>query len=418
MRRLAVACVVCWPALSWGGAFEIDVQSARATGLAGAQTAVADDAAAIFYNPAGMALQPGFNALLGGAVIYAATKADADGRTVRPWHAAVAPHLYVSQMLGKHLAVGIGSFAQFAEHFGYPSNWPGRFLGQFIDLTTATINPSLALRLPYLTIGGGVDIVPAQLDVYRAINFGGAEGSAHAGLTAIGVGGNAGILLELWPRRLRLGVSYRSRVDLDFEGHGAIYGPIELRALTGGLQRATTTLPLPHNLAAGLALTANHHLTLSADVRFTWWRDLKQITLTLTDPHAPAGTPPTEDSITLELRNSWSLLVGAESRVLHGHLTLRLGGGYESTPVPAATLGPLLPDSQRAVVSGGIGWHTHWADIDGGYLCAILVRRTSENPDLMATYGTIGNVFSLSVTIHIPELSRPIEHDEFGTAER
>ena len=292
-------------------------------------------------------------------------------------------------------------------------NWPGRFVGEFVDITTATFDLSVSVRLlPFLSIGGGLDVVPGSVDLYRAANFGAAEGTLHVGMNGIGVGGNVGFLVDLVPKKLRLGFMYRSRVDLDLDGHGVVSAPLELRSVSGGRQLAKATLILPHTLAAGLALTPLHALTLSADVRVTLWHDLQLLTLTLTDPAAPAGTPAQSQALPLLLRNSWALRVGGELRLLGGHLHLRLGLGYDSTPLPAETLGPLLPDSQRMEVAAGLGWHAHWFALDAGYMAVVLFRETSKNPDLHATYASNGHVVTLSATVRFGGVGRRVRHDE------
>ena len=404
------------PRAAWAGGIEIDEQSARATGTAAAQTAVANDPSAVFYNPAGLVDQPGFNALIGGSLIYTSTKAvTGDPPTVATTatHLAFLPNLFLSQRLGRHVALGFGLFTEWGEHFGWPTSWPGRFVGQFVDITTATFDFSVSVRLlPFLTVGGGIDVIPGAVDLYRAANFGGGEGSLHVGMNGVGVGGNVGALIDLVPRRLRLGFMYRSRVGLDLDGHGVISAPVELQALTGGRQIAKTTLTLPHTLALGVAVDPSQRLTLSADVRVTLWRDLQMLTLTLTDPTAPAGTPPQSQSLALLLHNSWALRVGGELRLLGGHLHLRLGLGYDSTPLPTETLGPLLPDSKRMEIACGIGWHEHWFALDAGYMAVVLFKETSTNPDLHATYESVGNVLTLSATVRFGGVGRRVHHDE------
>src|SRR6185312_8767 len=121
MRRILVVVVTLssLPRLAHAGGIEIDEQSARATGTAGAQTAVANDPAAIFYNPAGLVDQPGFNALVGGSIIYTWTRAiTGDPPTVptTATHTALLPTLFLSQRLGKHVALGAGMFTQWGEH--------------------------------------------------------------------------------------------------------------------------------------------------------------------------------------------------------------------------------------------------------------------------------------------------------------
>jgi long-chain fatty acid transport protein len=395
------------PAFASGG-FEIDEQSAKGVGMAGAQTAVADDPSAIYYNPAGLGFQPGFSALLGGNLIVARTHVTPDNVTV--WYPGVAPTVFVSQRLGEHVAVGVGGFTNFAEHFSYPVNWRGRFQGSFIDIRTFMLQPTIALRpFSWLSLGVGLDVAFGSFDLYKGLDFGTAEGSVHAGGDAIGVGANVGLLVQLVPRYLQLGFSYRSRIDLDFDGHGAISAPPELQPVTGGLQRAQASLPLPHNLSAGLAGFIGH-LVLTAEVKVSLWRDLQALTLTLTDP---ATNTMTQQSLTLAFRNTWAIRGGAQYGFLNERLHVRLGAGYDTTPVPVAALGPLAPDTNRALVSFGIGGRWRWLSVDVGYMAVFLLKTTSTSRDFAATYESFGQVISASLTVQLENVLQ--KHKVFQT---
>ncbi len=396
MRNLSMCAVlIAAPMIAHAGGFEIIEQSPQGIATVGAQTAVADDAAAVFYNPAGMAFQAGFGALAGGHVAHVDTQVDTSGGRVSPDHTGVAATLFATQRLGRHFAVGIGAFSNFAEHFQYPDNWSGRFLGTFVDVTTATINPALAYRpIKQLSFGGGLDIVIGSLDIYQAINFGGGEGRAHAGLTGVGVGGNAGVMVDIVERYLRIGFSYRSRVDIHFDGKASLDAPPEVQNMVAGLFDATTTLPLPHNFAFALSSRPIDALTLSADVHYTLWHDISTLTLDQTN-----GTTSLQSAVALNLRDSWGVRGGAEYRVLDQRLRFRVGIGWDQTPVPLATLGPLIPDTERIVVGAGLGYHAKRFSIQAGYLAAILLDSTSGNPDLRATYSNVGHVVSAAFTL-------------------
>ena len=399
MRKSLVMLLVlsASPAALATGGIQIEEQSAPATGMAGAQTAVANDPAAIFYNPAGLGFQRGFGLQLGGEVIVAHTRVTPDDLELT--HPSVIPNFYVAQRFGRHVSIGVGGFANMGEHFNYPSGWRGRFEGFFVDITTYTFNPTVAIRLlPGLSIGVGLDVIPGAVELYRGIQFGGGEGSVHIGANDVAVGGNFGLLLELVPRHFRFGVAYRSRADLELSGHGAVSAPPELRDLTGGRQTARATLPLPHNFSIGVAGFVGH-LILSGDIKVSIWRDIDTLTVKLTNPAAPAGTAPTEDSIVLNLHNTWALRFGAQYGFLDDLLRVRLGVGWDTTPVPRVTLGPLLPDTDRVVASGGLGLHWRWLDLDIAYMAVILIKETSSNPNLIATYQSYGNVISGTATI-------------------
>lgn len=405
MRTLCCLLVGLFVALAWpraahaGGGFELDEQSAAGVGMAGAHTAIADDPSAIYYNPAGLGFQPGFGALIGGNLIIARTHVTPDNLTL--WHPAVAPTFYLSQRFGKYIALGFGAFANFGEHFSYPEDWRGRFAGYFIDISTVTMQPTLAIRpFSWLSVGVGFDIMLGSFDTYRILQLGSAEGNLHAGGTATGLGGNVGLLVKLIPHYLNIGFSYRSRIDMDFSGRGAVTTPPELQALSPGLQRATVQLPLPHNFQIGAA-TFLGHLTLSAQVNVSLWHDLSGLTLTLTNPATNTSTATT---VPLDYHTAWSIRGGAQYAFLHDRLRVRIGAGYDTTPAPLATLTPLSPDANRVVISAGIGLHFDWLSLDLGYLDSFLLKRTSTDPDFIATYQSFGQVISASATIRFEKV--------------
>jgi long-chain fatty acid transport protein len=405
MRNLLIITVLCLLAgRSRGGGFELSEVSPQGMATVGAQAAVAEDAAAVFYNPAGMAYQPGFGALAGGYIIYTTSTARSGSEDVSPNHTTAVPSLFVTQRLGKHFAVGLGSFVNFGQQLKYPDNWNGRFLGQFVNLTTATINPAIAYRpLPYLSFGGGLDIVIGSLDIYQAVNFGGGEGQAHAGLTGVGVGGNAGVLVDVYKQYLRFGFTYRSRVDIHFDGNSSINAPPEVQSMVSGLFDAVATLPLPHNFSFALASRPTDRMTLSADVHYTLWSDISTVTLDQTSLQRPGMT--VQNNVNLGLQDSWGVRAGFEYRVLQDNrLRLRAGGGWDQTAVPRAVLGPLLPDGGRVVAGAGLGYFGTRFSVEAGYLVAVSLPVTSENPELRATYSGVGHLISLAATIRFADV--------------
>ncbi len=399
MRNLlAVIVLLAARAAFAQGGISINEQSAPGVGMAGAQVAVADDPAAIYYNPAGIAFQPGFGAILGGNVLVTRTHVSPDALTI--WHGAYAPTVYVAQRFGRYVAFGIGAFSNMDEHFEYPPNWRGRFVGYEIDVLTATIQPTLAIRVtPWLSLGGGFDIVPASVELFRGLNFGGAEGNIHLGFNDVGIGGNIGLLVDLIPKHLRIGVAYRSRVDLSLAGNGSISAPPELRSMTGGLQNASALLPLPHHFSFGAAFLG-HHWVADAEVKVAVWREIQTLTATITDPQAPAGTPPITEPIVLNLHNTWGIRGGVQYGFGPGErFRVRLGIGYDDSAIPRRLLSPLLPDTDRVLASGGFGMRFGWLRVDLGYMAVWVLKETSALPDLVATYQTFAQVINLSLTV-------------------
>ena len=330
------------------------------------------------------------------------------GRSDRQWHrhGRHADRLR-DQRLGPHFAVGVGVFSNFAEHLEYPAGWAGRHSGTFLDLTTTTINPSVAIRpIPRIAIGFGFDIVPSSLDLRHDIT----AGSSHSATTAVGLGGNVGLLIRAVPRYLQIGASYRSAVDLDLAGTGVI-------AVAGGAleqQEAKLTVPLPHNFAFGLGSRPANGLTLTADARLALWSDLHNLTISYTDPAAGMGAMETKDTLALNQRDSYGFRLGGEYRLIDERLRVRLGVGFDTSPVRRGWLQPFTPDSSRVAVGAGLGYHYGLCGFDVGYSAQIVLSRTSSNPDPgSATYSALRHVISIALEVRLDELGGRINVPEY-----
>jgi long-subunit fatty acid transport protein len=302
--------------------------------------------------------------------------------------------------------VGVGVFSNFAQHLEYPSDWQGRERGTFFDLTTTTINPSIALRpIPQLAIGFGLAIVPSSMGLRQGVT----DGLAHSATTAVGFGGNVGVLVYLVPRYLHFGASYRSSMDLDFAGTGRI----DQTGMALQQQNAAVAVALPHNFSFGLSSKPIPALTLAADAHLTLWRDLASFTTELKPPGAAMGDLPTKVVLDLSLRDAVGVRVGAEYRLLADRVRVRLGGGFDTTPVRAAFMGPLIPDSYRVTIGAGLGYRHGALGVEAAYSAGILLDRTATTRDLPATYGSVAHLVALAVTVRMEELGTRVNVPEY-----
>jgi long-chain fatty acid transport protein len=267
--------------------------------------------------------------------------------------------------------------------------------------------------VPWLSLGFGLDIVPATFEVSQALNFGSAEGNVHASGSATGVGGNAGLYIRVVPRWLDFAFTYRSAVELNFTGHAALTIPPELAALAASYQNAKTTVTLPHSFTFALGSHLLPNLSFDVDVHLVMWESFKTLSLTLTDPNAMAGAMPTVQSQPLNFHIATGVRFGFEYRVLDNKLRLRIGGGWDQSPAPPSTLGPLGPDTNRGLIGGGIGYHFEVLGIDVGYLAVILSPQTATNPAFRAKYESLGHVVALGITLHFEEFGGRINEPDY-----
>ena len=408
---LAIAVVLASPVRARAGGWEQSEQSPAAVGTVGAQTARADDPSAVYYNPAGLAFQRGLGVLGGVDVVSQSIAVSTPSApTVNGSGTVATPTVFVSERLGPHFAVGIGVFSNFVQHVEYP-DWAGRRSGTFFDLTTTTINPTVAIRpFPRVAIGFGFDIVPTSLALRHLGQNGNVSGPASSGVSGTGLGGNVGVLVVIVPRWLRAGASYRSAVDADLNGDGTFPD-------AGGAvlqQTARVSLPLPHNFGFGLASDVARGLTVSLDARLTLFSDLASLTTSYLPSGAAADAQPSKDVLVLNERDAYGFRLGGEYHFLDERLRTRLGVGWDSSPVKRGWLGPLDPDSQRVRVGVGIGFRLGVFSVDAAYSAEIAIARTSTNPvPGSATYDTIRHVIALAVSVRLEDVGVHVDIPEY-----
>jgi long-chain fatty acid transport protein len=99
---------------------------------------------------------------------------------------------------------------------------------------------------------------------------------------------------------------------------------------------------------------------LLADAQWTGWSSIQELRVRRDTGEVISITP--------ELwEDSWRFALGAKYE-LNESITLRAGVAVDSTPVPAATRTPRLPDADRTWVAAGVRWKaSNEIEVDAGY---------------------------------------------------
>ncbi len=377
--------------------FSLDIQSARATGMAASMTAMVDDSSAIFFNPAGISqgklLDAQANMEL---VLPSSTFTDPKGvSTTTPFRVVPPLQAYVAGGITKNFSAGIGLFEPYGLTIGWPSGWEGRSLITYASLATYYVNPTLAYKLGPLRIGAGVQIVPATIDLQQDIALpGGTYGTSELGAMAWGIGGNVGIQLEAVPKVLSFGVHYRSAVELNFDGNAHFTGIPATLAPAIHDQAATSRIVLPDSLAFGVAVRPVPRVVIDLDAVYYGWQFLRSIDINFPDDASGtlARSQPKRWSSTVNVHLGTEISIDEAWRV-------RAGAMVDPTPSPADTLTPDLPDSTRLAFSVG-GSYCHRKTglrFDLGYELVLLLSRTSTAPQLPGDYSGYANIVALGI---------------------
>ena len=384
--------------LASANAFNINEHDAAVTGRGGATAASNTTPSSIVFNPGGMAVAEGTSFTIGSSLYMAEGSYEPEGgnKTTTDSRPSVVPSFYLTSRVHDMVAVGIGLHLP----FGLAVSWPDAHAQQDViqdqTLRTYFITPAVGINLdkqvPGLSIGGGVDIVPATVQLERAVLFGDTEGTAVLGGEATGVGGRAGVMYR--NGGLHLGVMWRSQVKLDFEGKGDfdIADPYRSQLPPDG--DIKTSITLPQSVWGGIGYAASKHLELEYNAVWINWSKFEELRISL-----PGGV----DTVTPEnYKNTVSHRLGLEYK--WDTTALRAGFVYDPTPIPSSTLSAQLPDIDRKNITfggsknfgGGLAGHL-------GFLWVTPGERDTNStnpytPQYKARYGVQAFVASLSIS--------------------
>lgn len=345
-----------------GGGFEVPMQSARAAGQADAFTAQADDASAIWYNPAGLTQVKGTEVVFGGIGLFSNWDFDAEAGSGQSMNGeAVLPHFYLSSDLGTdRLRVGIGVNNSFGLSEDWGDTGPLRFIVDDAQLAAINISPAVAFKIDeHLSFGLALNTYYADLTLDRQAQLGPAptpEGQFYLDAHDWSVGFTPSILWKI-NNRHSIGAFYRSSVDLDLSGEAEVDfagTPVV------GPSRIDVPITLPQQIGFGYALRPMRPLKLEADVIWTDWSAVDRIRIGSANPLLNGSEIPANwDS-------GFTYRFGAQYE-LTDEWTGRAGYAYSENAVPNATFTPIVPDSDYHLFAVGLGYGREQWSLDLAY---------------------------------------------------
>ncbi|HLP14914.1 MAG TPA: porin [Bacteroidota bacterium] len=387
------------------GGFQLNEAGARAMAQADAFAARANDASAIFFNPAGLAFQPGHSLLLGTtfiapSVTFYGPIRDANDPGIstvsKLKNAVFTPiNLYAKFQITNDLHAGIGVNNPFGLGTEWDANWVGRFITQKVDLKTFYVTPTLAYRVTdRLSVGAGFNYVFGSVLIKRAVSITSVavpeSPVVTLDLTAKnGYGWNVGVKYKV-SDDISVGASYRSQVKIDAKGTAAFapnYPPLGLP-----IGDASASLKLPATGFAGISYKAMKNLEIEADYQFIGWSSYDTLAIDF------AANPAARSAQPKLYNDTYILRLGGEYTM--NNLRLRAGYYFDHSPVPTKYLEPLLPDSDRQGFNIGAGYQlTNNLHIDLSYMFLKGAQRKAEQTDTKfdGTYNSYVNLLGVNL---------------------
>jgi long-chain fatty acid transport protein len=384
-----VAALGMAPALAGAAGFALIEQNASGMGNAYAgAAAVAEDASTIFFNPAGMGLLPGAQVAIAGHAVSVNADFSNTGCTFSPAGGCALPqgsggvlpvgatsdnagdtmfipNAYFALPIGERFVFGIGLNAPFGLKTEYEDPWVGRFQGIKSELTTYNVNPAVSFKVSEAVILGlGVNYQHADAELTNAVLLApGVEGRAKVDADDDAWGWNVGALFKLGDD-MRLGVSYRSKIDYTLEGTTTVTNAAgqTVGAVSGDTQIDVT---FPDMASLSVVQDFGPKWQLLGDVTWTHWSEIK--TLTAINPNAAAGAN-IRDRLAFNFDDAWRISLGLNYRSSERWLW-RGGIAWDQSPVPDAQSRTVrLPDEDRYWLALGAKWNaTKRLALDIGY---------------------------------------------------
>lgn len=326
---------------SWAGGIILYEIGSDNAGLANAGAAArAQGPSTIASNPAGMGYLPGTQITGGLQVLYGDLTFDRDsntnvsgsgsGNALDPMPGA---SFFISHELDDHWSVGFGQYGDFGLAVDYDNEWSGRYFAQDASLLGLSLVPSVAYRFnEQWSVGLGVRVMYGMLQAQTAID------RAPLGLTDRGdgqfkykdqdwgVGANVGLIFAPQPGT-RIGLTYTSKIDLEFEDGLDVKGDGRLLERVNGTN-TQLDMTVPQTVTLSLFQQLDRQWALLASANWQDWSEFGDIAVQV-DTTAFGSQSRTVDA---GFKDTWHLSLGAQYQATE-QLLWNVGVAYDSSAV-------------------------------------------------------------------------------------
>lgn len=406
-NRFAFTCLAAGMALAplaHGDGFRNPPGSAEGLGHVGSRYALIDDASASAYNPANLMGVEKPDLLL--SVTMALSDKDytspaGDKAEVKEkWY--LMPDAYLAWPLAEQRAVAaIGITTPYGQATEYDKDSVFRYTAPYYaQLRSINVNPTLAFRLgDSVDVGVGADILWSDIDIRQTFPWAAVtgdpatpDGTARFEGDGVGFGGHAGLTWRVTERQ-RVGLVYRSAVDVDYEGDSH-FSRMPPGLGLGSRSDFDTSIEFPNMIAFGYGIDVTEKLTLGIDIEWFEWSSYESLALDAGDNAALVPTP----TIPQNWEDTWNFGIGGRY-ALNEAWTLRAGYIFLETPVPEETMLPALAENDQHVITVGLGYTEGSHRFDIAYGLGLYEDRdveNNQNPAYNGTYEFLSHLVALS----------------------
>lgn len=382
----------------FAGGFQLNEHGARSMAQAGAFAARANDASAVYFNPAGLAFQQQNSVYFGSTFIspeidfYGPSNLGSNKKTSMKNQVFTPIHAYVKYGITEDIHFGFGVYNPFGLGTEWDPAWDGRRISIKSDLQTFCFSPTLAYKMSdQLSFGAGINLITGGVKLRQeaaSVPVGAAPPIVDLELSGTTFGFNVGLLYK-FSKTASLGASYRSGSKI--EGKGTATFTPNYAALSLPQGAVNGNLALPATAYVGVSMSPMENFEVEADYQYVGWASYKELKVDFKADQSTLVQPKNYENVFI-------IRVGGEYTMD----ALKLRGGYlfDKSPVPQKYVDPVLPDADRYGWNIGFGYQISDAvTIDAAYLFLKVRQNTVANTETAfdGTYNSIANLFALNI---------------------
>ncbi len=414
---VAILSVVCF-----GSGISIPEQGSKASAMGNAFVATADDPTALFYNPAGIAFLEGYKFSFN--MTYINPHIEYNSPTLGSYTERAKnffiPSLYLTMPLTEKFYFGFSVTAPYNLATDWPDNFPGRFVSRHAKIVTLNYQPTLTFKFDdHNALGIGLNYYDSEVNLIRAVDTtilssyvqdlaGNApytivpsEGTIDTRVREQAFGFMIGYIYKNKP--WSFGLTYKSKASFDYEGHAAfetsprLHNGNEMAFLGSDVNFELDSVPA---IAQGGVSYESGNLLTEFDLQWTNWSQWDKTkvhfkTHTVGGVYVWAGAPllyttvPVIEDEVLPFRweDTMAYRLGFNYK-WSDRTEIRWGIVYDEAPVPDETLSPVLPDTNRWMLTFGMGhkfgnlqidWYSQYIKFKNGDITLSNIYRYGSN---------------------------------------
>lgn len=357
------------PSTGFALGFRVVDHGAEATARGGAFAATADNPSAVYHNPAGITQLEGTQLLLN---VYALDfEATVDPATPgdnfdSKFEYQFVPDLFLTwKPKDAPIALGLGFYAPFGFALEYPDSAAVRTIAKKGKIQFFTANPVIAYQVTdQLSVAVGATLNYSRAKLSRGLGFTSGDDFSLEG-DGFGVGVTAGVFWEP-TKQHAFGVQYFGPIDMRYSGHARTRLPsfttsvepipgLVIPVKVPGFESeedTDLTLDLPQSIAFGYSFRPTEDWNFEFDIEWTDWDRLNAPPLHLSKN--------LDSPLVFDYESSFIYEFGVTKKFGRGW-SVSAGYIYSENSVPNEAFNPIVPDSNRHVLSVGVGRrYEHW----------------------------------------------------------